>query len=248
MYFMDVKSATRLLDLFEAFAVARKPCTLSELSRALGVPVSSCHALVKTLEGRGYLYGSGGRGGLYPTRRLFAVAQTIAAHEPLIERLRPALIRLRDETRETVILGKRQGDRIIYLEVLESLQTIRYSAQPGDLKPLHSSAIGKAVLGSLDPGELAALLPRLPLDRVTDATLVDPAALVADLAAARERGDIYITRGENVADVMAAAVPFQAGGETFGVAIAGPLYRMNDALPNSVHQLQHLRAAVETSV
>ena len=37
---------------------------------------------------------------------------------------------------------------MIYLQVLESPHPIRYSARPGDLKQLHSSAIGKAMLGA----------------------------------------------------------------------------------------------------
>ena len=60
---MNVKTAGRTLDLFEAFARERKPLSLSQLARAIGAPVSSCFGIVRTLEARGYLYEVKARGG-----------------------------------------------------------------------------------------------------------------------------------------------------------------------------------------
>jgi DNA-binding IclR family transcriptional regulator len=39
-----------------------------------------------------------------------------------------------------------------------------------------------------------------------------------------------VTTGENVADVMAVAATVRLGSEIYGIAIAGPLHRMTDAL------------------
>lgn len=54
-----------------------------------------------------------------------------AEHEPHIGRIAPRLGRLRDETRETVILGRRQGDAVVCLIAAESRQTVRRTAQVG---------------------------------------------------------------------------------------------------------------------
>ena len=75
----------------------------------------------------------------------------------------PLLEKLRDESQETVIFGKRQADAVVYLQVVPGPHSIRYSASPGEIKPLHSSAIGKSILGSLKDGELRKLLEELPL-------------------------------------------------------------------------------------
>ncbi len=220
-----VKTAGRTLDVFEAFAAAKGPLTLSELARAIGAPVASCFGIVRTLEERGYLYGVRARRGLYPTKRLLEQARVIAAHDPLLDRLEGALAVLCERTGETVLLAKRSGDRAVYLDVLEGPQTVRYTARVGDLKPLHSSAVGKALLATLDDTERRRLLGRLPLVRVTPATITSRRALAADLAAGRGRG-WYVTRGENVPDVMAVAVPVTLTDETFAIAVAGPMHRM----------------------
>ncbi len=239
---MDVKSAGRTMALFEAFARAQTPLSLSQISRALGAPASSCFNLIRALKARGYLYLVEPKR-LYPTHRLFEVARTIAGREPWIDLLEPVLTDLRDETRETVILGKRQGNRVIYLEVLEGPQTIRYSARAGDLKPLHSSSIGKVLLGMLEPADLAELLKNLPLKQVTKATITNRQKLIADLERSRRRG-FSMTVGENVADVTAVAAGLRLNSEVYGIAIAGPMARMRENLSKHISALKTASASI----
>ncbi len=235
---MDVKSAGRTVDLFETFARSRAPLSLSELARALGVPQSSCFNLVRALEGRGYLYSLGEKRRLYPTRRLFEVASAIAGSEPLVARVEGVLAALREATRETVILGTRRGDSAIYLAVVEGPQTVRYTAEVGAQKPLHSSAIGKALLSALDPLQLKESVERLPLPAMTAATITDPALLLAELEKSARRG-FAETKGENIADVSAIAKAVGIGGQLYAIAVAGPMHRMAAQGP------AHLAALVE---
>lgn len=221
------RSSLRALDVFEAFRAARRPLSLSELARHADIPVSTCHGVMRSLEQDGYLYFVSGRDA-YPTRRLWDMAEEIRSHDPLARRLEPALARLRDEADETVILGTKQGDSVLYLLVLESAQAIRYSSSAGSRKPLHSSAIGKAMLGQLPAEQLERWLHGRTLDRVTDRTMTSARRLRADLDESATRG-YFVTRGENVSDVMAVAAPLRLGGTVLAVAIAGPLHRMESA-------------------
>lgn len=239
---MDVKSAGRTVELFEAFAKVQTPLSLSEIARALGAPASSCFNLIRALEARGYLYLVEPKR-LYPTHRLFEVARSIAAREPWMDLLEPVLTNLRDETRETVILGKRHGNRVIYLEVFEGPQTIRYSARAGDLKPLHSSSIGKALLGMLERADLTELLKHLQLRQVTRATIVNRQQLIADLERSRRRG-FFMTAGENVPDVLALSVGLRLNPDVYGIAIAGPMSRMREKLSGHVSALKTASAAI----
>jgi IclR family acetate operon transcriptional repressor len=222
----NVKTAVRTLDLFEVFARVQGPLSLTELANMLGSPASSTHALVKTLRTRGYVYILEDRKLIFPTKRIFAVAELIAKSDPIIEMFKPEMERLLAVTDETIILGKRQGEYITYLEVMESSRSIRYSARPGDTKPLHSSAVGKSMLGTLPEPELLALVRKTGLKRVTDTTIVTLDALLEDIRVSRER-NLFISRGENVADVMALAVTVHLGGEPISIAIAGPISRVS---------------------
>jgi DNA-binding IclR family transcriptional regulator len=225
---MDVKTAGRTLEVFEVFAREQAPLTLTELARRLDSPLSSCLYLVRTLERLGYIYTVGGKRTLYPTRKLYELASAIIAAEPWIERIAPRLEDLRDEVRETVILGKRQGAQVVYVAIYEGPERIRYVAHPGDLKPLHSSATGKALLAAMPPAPRAKLVAKLPLDAVTPATITDREALLRELQATAERG-YAVTRSENVPDVMALARAFPMAGDVYALALAGPLYRIDAA-------------------
>jgi DNA-binding IclR family transcriptional regulator len=235
-----VKSADRTVQILEAFAAAGEPLGIAELARRLAIPVSACHGLIRTLELRGYLYELGLRKGWYPTLRWLQQARAVAAHDPMLERVAPLLEALGQATGETVVFGKRSGTEVVYLNVVESPHSIRYSAQAGERKPLHSSSAGKALLGALPAAERAALLDRLKLVRVTSNTIVRRELLEKDLEAGAQRG-WYATRGENVADVHALAAPVRIDGELHAVVVAGPAHRIEAAL--KAHAAALLRAA-----
>lgn len=225
----NVTAVDRLLDIFEAFQASQRPLSLTELADVAGLPKSTCHAIVGTLTARGYLYSLTRPRSLYPTKRMFDVARDIVAKDPFVERMTPVLERLRDASRETVILGKRQGDAVVYLQVVEGTHSIRYSAKPGELKPLHSSSIGKAMLGCVKDAELKDWLQGHALPGITSATLTDPEALLADVQQGRKLG-YYRTLGENVDDVWAVASSLVLNKETFAVAVAGPKHRMEGTM------------------
>jgi DNA-binding IclR family transcriptional regulator len=203
-----VTAVGRMLDILDAFQRVQKPLSLTELAKITAIPKSSCHAIVATLIARGFLYSLTRPRALYPTRRLLDVARDIHAHDPFVENVMPLLEQLRDSTQETIILGKRQGNSVIYLEVFESPNSIRYSSKSGEFKPLHASAIGKALMGSLKETELRAQL------------------LGRDF-----------TRGENVPDVWAVSAFLNVNSETLAVSVAGPRHRMENNVIEHAQQL-----------
>jgi len=238
-----VPAAARTLDVLETFRGAGRPLSLSELARLARIPVSTCHGLVRTLEQRGFLYFPTQREA-YPTRKLLEIARDIDAHDPIVTRLAPALTGLRDATQETVILGMLQDDSALYLLVLDSPHIVRYTAHAGEFKPLHSSSIGKSFLGSMPDEALDAWLRSHPLNRITANTITSARALKRDLLESRSRG-YYMTRGENVADVMAIAAPLAAGCARLAIAIAGPLHRMEEQEAKHVGRLLAAARAIE---
>jgi DNA-binding IclR family transcriptional regulator len=239
----EATSPERLLAIFEMFEKERRPLSLKELSEFCRIPASTCHNLVHMLLRRAYLYQTGQRKDLYPTRRLYDLGATILANDQILQRLQPAMEALRDTTRETVILGKRQKDGIVYLEVLESPEVIRYSARPGDTKPLHSTCIGKTILSTLEPEDIRKLLDEYPPVRVTQNTITSFEGLMENLALGKQRG-FFTTHGENVADVTALAVPISVNNELFGLAVAGPSHRVDASFDRIARTLKDTQASL----
>ncbi len=222
---MITRTADRTLLIFELFAQRLEPLTLSELARALEMPVSTCSNLMRTLQARGYLYEVGGRKAFYPTARWLQKAQAITEADPVGELVQPSLRQLRDEVDETILLGKRMGDQIVYLSVVPGAQSIRYNGEVGDLKMMHSTSSGKAILGSMPLAERLTVISRLKLSRGTPDTITQRKQLLEDINLGARRG-WWSTRGENVSDVMALAAPITLGPEVYTIVIAGPISRM----------------------
>ena len=70
-------------------------------------------------------------------------------------------------------------------------------------------------------------MSKLELPQVTPNTIDARDVLEADLEVGRRRG-FFVTRGENVVDVMGMAVAIDTGTGPVGIAVAGPLNRMED--------------------
>ena len=239
----QVKAASRTLDLFEAFAEAGGPLSLTEISQRIGVPISSCHSLIRTLQVRGYVYVIEERKRIYPTQRLLGVAQALGRYDTALERLTPIAATLARTTGETVIIGKVQGDIVIYLDVMPGSHTVRYTASPGDTFPTHASALGKSTLSLLSDDALDKAIGKLKLIQFTDATITNAKALKADIVQGRQRG-YFLTRGETVADVMGIAVAHRIGGEPYAVGVAGPASRLKANFDAYLAALKTSEAAI----
>jgi len=244
---MLIRTVDSALQMFEAYAEHGKPMTLSEMSRALEIPTSTCFGLMRTLEARGYLYEVGGRKTFYPTARWLTKAREIEKHDPVYELIRPHLVKLRDTSEETVVLSKRLGDAVVYLDVVESKQTIRYTAEVGDLKSLNLTSSGKALLGAMSERERESALLRLHGASGARLTTAQRAQLKADVERFAKDG-WYVGRGETSIDVMGVAVAVRLAGDVFAIAIAGPLGRMDPRLRSHAKQLLGLAKTLTKKV
>jgi DNA-binding IclR family transcriptional regulator len=240
----SVKSARRVLDIFEFFVLTQRPATMSAIAEGLNMPKSSCVALLSTLEKCGYIY-SQSQHGYYPTRRWLDYAKIIADSDPLVLRIQPTLIKLRDETGETVILGRRVEDRILYIEVVESQRMLRSTARAGQFKPVHGTASGKALLGSLSPSERHQLISKLKLTPLTPKTIIDPELLERHVAAGAARG-WHVSVGENEPDATAVAAPARIVGDTYVLVVAGPTQRLEGRLDDIGKRVRAICRQMET--
>ena len=244
---MNVKTAERTLHVFEAFATLGKPLTLSELAEHIDVPVSSCFGLLRTLENQGYLYALSRRRGFYPTRRLYKMAHKIARHDVITDVMQTALQELCEYSGETIVLSKQQDDRIIYIDVYDSPNSIRYNTKIGYTRELHCSSAGKAFLGTLTDEQLEQTVSKLTLSRYTDETLTSATALAANIRHYRDDKGWYGNYGESVSDLVGIAVTLALEGLDYAVSVAGPMYRLQPRMEEIGDKLLALKQRVEVA-
>lgn len=226
---MEVKSATRVIDMLELFASKGRPMLISEIGNELKIPSSSCFKLVRTVERRGYLCDAGHGAGVYPTRRLLKLAKIISDKDALGEGVSAVIEKLRDETQETAILGRISDAQVLTVDAAESFSAIRFVVRVGDRRPLHANSVGKAILASMAAPAQEMLIKKIHWQRFTSATRMTEGALRKDLAEGAERG-WWTNDGESVADAFAIACPVRIGEELYGISITGPSSRVRPRL------------------
>jgi DNA-binding IclR family transcriptional regulator len=220
------KIVFRTLDVFEIFAEAKKPLSLTELSKRLGIPASSCHDVLVALEERGFLYELRPRAGYYPTARLFEVAKAIHENDPVSERAEPVLQALSLDLSASVSLGQAKGMQLTYLVVCNPPDPLRFSVAVGaTARNLYATSAGKALLGSFTPEEQAGYLSSIEMKPLTPHTKTSPQELLDELRESEQRG-WYVNRQESVEDALTLSTRFEWGGVAYVITAAGTLTRM----------------------
>lgn len=231
-----VKSALRTLLILELFASERRTLALADIARSLEMPKSSCLALLNTLTDRGYLYRAAPDSRYYPTKRWLNNATRVAEHDPLAAQIHKCLERLSVATGETAIHAVLAGDQSVYVDIVESSETIRFSTRSGDTKPLHVSASGRAELGVLAPEKMAEIVDRIDLKPMSNRRSFTRRSLVRLVAEERERG-WSCNLGEHSADVLSIAVGLDLNGSAHSVVVAAPLARAASQVDKIAEQL-----------
>jgi IclR family transcriptional regulator, acetate operon repressor len=222
---MRVRQVDHALNLFELYAKNKTPLTLTAISEQLGMPKSSVFNLIETLVSRGFIYEIKQRGGYYPTRRLHDMSSEIMEGDVFLQHIHGELEMLSAATGETVLLAVRQGEEVLYVDVVEADSPIRYSAQFGERRPLYTTSTGKAILTTYSSAERVKILDAIDYQPHQDNTARNAQTLARDLDDAIARG-WTVDRAEFTPDVMGIGVPLVHGSRRFGLAIAGPIYRM----------------------
>jgi IclR family acetate operon transcriptional repressor len=198
----------------------------------VGIDKATTIRLLRTLTMCGYVRRDGQR--RYSlTARLLRLAHRSIEETPLAAVARPFLTALRDQTAETIHLGILEHDRVVYIEKLDSPQTIQLFSRLGSSMPVNTTALGKAICASLSPNLLDELLVIAGLEARTPRSITNLDRLRDELGATAARG-YAIDDGENESGVICvgAAIADLHGAlaEPAAISISGPDFRMQSRL------------------
>ena len=117
----------KILELLSGDGRARG---VSEIARELGLPKSSCHGLLETLERAGYA--ARGNGDAWsPTLRMHLIGLRVAMRGGVLREAQPALDALRDRTGLSCHLGILDGAAIVYAAKAAPAGIVQFDTGPG---------------------------------------------------------------------------------------------------------------------
>ena len=241
-----VKSLDRAMLVFDYLStVPGKP--LTELAADLGQSPATVYRILVTLEGRGLVEFDAQDQSWHIGAQAFVIGARFLRRTSLVERARPIMRTLMEETGETANLGVEKDGQVLFLSQVETHATIRAFFPPGTLSPMHASGIGKALLAYMEPSRLRRVVSRNPLSAFTDKTLTEDVALAADLAETKRRGYAIDNEEKNTGMRCIAAPVFDMNNEVVaGISVSGPTSRVSVELTSLLSD-PVLRAARELS-
>ena len=197
--------------------------SLIEVAAATDLPKSSAFRYLWTLEQHRYVERDPATGTYLLGPAFVGIQQRQL--DVLRRRAQPVLEALRDELGETVNLGILDHDAALYLEIAESRHGVRLVTARGDRDPIHSTALGKALVARLPRDEVAALLARTGMERRTKRTITSARSFHAELARVAEQG-FAIDDGENDPDGRCVAVAVGGTAVPAALSLSAPASRL----------------------
>ncbi len=182
-----VPGLERGLNVLRLYHRARAAIAPPEMARELGIPRSTVHRVVQTLEAMGFLRRlESGAYALGPA--VLTIGFEYLGSLDIVQLSDPVLARLRDATNWSVHLAVRNGADVVYLSRHASRAAITSNVSVGSALPAYATVIGRVILADLSAAELAALYPAKRLEALTDQTPTTLAALSRLLEEDRRRG------------------------------------------------------------
>lgn len=202
---------------------------MSDLGRRLGIPKSTAHNLLRTLESLDFLVQEPADKRYRLGPRIFQLGLLYFHSTQLLVHVLPHLRRLADQTRETVKLAILSDGELLVLVAIESPHQLHTRGDEGRRAPVHCTALGKAILALLSDAEIREIAARRGLARFTARTITSLKRLEREVAQIRASG-YAVDREEHEEGVrcLGAGITEWAGHARAAVSVCEPASRLSD--------------------
>jgi len=224
-----VNSLAKGFRVLEAFTSDEPELLLAEVARRAALDNATTFRLLNTLVMLRYVEKVENSRKFRLTLKCLDLGFNAIAHSDLRTQARPILRSLVGEVNEAASIGVLEGVEVVYIERMQAGMTrLGVDVRIGSRVPVHSTAIGHAIVGCLPREEQERLLVAAPRKKMTERTVTDVKVLLRRLKQVRERG-YAIADQENVTGLCVLAAPIldPDGFPVAGLSVAAPAFRMS---------------------
>ena len=215
----SIKSAERVLKLFEYFAADQQPANIKQLSEALRIPQSSTSMLVKNLVSLGYLEHRAQDRTYWPTLRLALLGDWMTSGLNLRTPFVDACQAIAEKCGEVTFLALQNGIFSQYVLVLDPALSRSMNIQSGIMRPLTRTSTGICFLSRLHDDEIGRVTRRINVD-IMDADFRRSEGAVIDDVNAMRRDGYFHADGFMEPGIASIAKLVENGGDAMPLAVA----------------------------
>ncbi len=241
----SVTAVDRLVSVLDSFSPERSTWSLSELSAHLGLPKSTLHRFLVSLETHHILRRNPGDKLWQPGYRLLYWGELAEQTTGLIQVTQLLMEGLAEATGEMIVLTAYSDHEVICLARIDARHPVRLELEVGARRPAHAGASSKILTAFLPEEEVQAIIRDRGLPRLCTNTITDPDHLAAELAQIRAQRYSQSIEETDLGAWGIATPIFKRGQVVVGsLGVAGPIQRYSDGLAQ--HYVALCREACNT--
>ncbi len=222
-----IQTLDRALDVLNCLADTNG-MTLTEIAEKLEQSPATIYRILSTFEHRQAAEMDPASQEWFIGPTSFRLGSAFLRRTGVVERARPLMRELMEETGETANLGTEVSGEVMFLSQVETHENIRAFFPPGAKSPMHASGIGKALLAHAEPSKIEKYVTQKKLETFTDNTISQQDDLRAELIKIKAQGYAFDDEEKNIGMRCIAAPIFNFHGEvTAGISISGPTIRLS---------------------
>jgi DNA-binding IclR family transcriptional regulator len=226
----SVPSLERGITILELIAGSRNGLAPGDLARQMGLPRSSVHCLLLTLERCGYLHRNERTNRYLLGAKIFQLANMALGGLEVRERAAPLLQQLARDTGLTVHLAILEQNEAVLIDKVEPLGRQKLATWLGKRMDVHCTSLGKALIAFLPEEEVERVIEERGLPRHNDNTIVSPRRLREELARVRANGFATDDEEDEIgARCIGAPVFDSSGGIAAAVSLSGTVAQITEA-------------------
>ena len=178
----------KAMKVLELFAGNQTRFTFHEIASKLGGSSDEVLVITRTLEAEGFLDRDFEKNSYRVGHRIFQLGMRYASEMELAQTIRPYAISLSNRFHEAVNVGFQVGSGVVVALRIDPEHPFMVLPGPGTSIPIHSSAMGKALLAYQDESHVRYTLAATDMLAFTAKTEQEIDGFVSRLDAVRERG------------------------------------------------------------
>jgi IclR family acetate operon transcriptional repressor len=224
---MTHRSLERGLHVLEVIAQSGGLISLAEVARRTGLHRSTGHHLLQTLVGAGYLRQDAATRSYELSPKLFQLTGRTWTPEQLGVIAQPIVAELARASGEGASLAAYRDGVVKVVAKCDHEGPVRVVQDVGAERPIHATAVGKAIVAFLPAAELTGVLDRITYERYTPRTIITRDSLESELRRIRSSGFCYDDE-EHIEGIRCAAAPVRiySGQVVASLCVLGPKSRM----------------------
>lgn len=238
----NVQSLERALTILNKLSEYPDGIQITRLAEQVGLTKGTLHRLLSTLSNMNYVVKDEETDKYKLGLQILFLSRNLLNNSNIVTIAKPFLEKLSQEVNETVHLCIEDRGEVIYIDKIESNQTIRMYSRIGSRAPMYCTAVGKILLSDMNQDKFEELVSNITFIPKTPTTITSKEELIKEIETVKAKGyALDNAENEEVLRCIASPIYDHKGKIIASFSISGPNNRVtmdliNDTLIDKMKQ------------